>query len=173
MAGTAKTRTQLTTEFTTGKIVTQQNFEDFFASYLSFEETDINTLSEKVTPANDDVFIIEDSADSYAKKKVKLSAIGGGGFTGETNTLAMHPSATGSSVVETKSGTELRVKGLKSSTGKITFSTSGNDLDLGVSLAASDVSLGNVTNHAQLRTTAGYFSNLLYKIGNASVVWAA
>ncbi len=34
---------------------------------------DINALTEKTTPANDDIFVIEDSADSYSKKKLKVS----------------------------------------------------------------------------------------------------
>lgn len=37
---------------------------------------DINTLDEKITLADDDIILIEDSADSYNKKKVKKSAIG-------------------------------------------------------------------------------------------------
>jgi len=43
---------------------------------------DINSFSEKATPANDDVLLLEDSADSYNKKKVKKSALGGGGGAG-------------------------------------------------------------------------------------------
>ena len=152
MAGTAKTRAELATEFATGNVVTQQNFEDAHATFLSVEEADISGLSEKVTPANDDWILIEDSADSNAKKKIRYSAISTSPGSGEANTLAIHPSATGDSIVETKSGTELRVKGLTSSTGKLTFATVGNDLDIGVSLASSDVGLGNVTNDAQLKS---------------------
>lgn len=39
---------------------------------------EINALTEKTTPVDDDLVIIEDSADSNAKKKVKLSNLGGG-----------------------------------------------------------------------------------------------
>ena len=163
--GTKRTRAELGDIFITGVAPTEGNFDDLFASFISFNDTDINSLTEKVTPHNDDELIIEDSEASYAKKKVKVSSLGGGGGSGESNTLAIHPSATGSSIVETKSGTELRIKGLTSSTGKVTFATSGNDLNLGVNLASSDVSLGNVTNHAQLRVEAGYFQTLTEKTG--------
>jgi len=40
---------------------------------------DINTFTTKATPVANDVFIIEDSADSYNKKKVLYSSISGGG----------------------------------------------------------------------------------------------
>lgn len=42
---------------------------------------EISGLTEKVTPANDDLVVIEDSAASYVKKKVKMSNISGGGST--------------------------------------------------------------------------------------------
>jgi len=40
---------------------------------------EISALTEKSTPSNNDVVMIEDSANSYSKKKVKISSIGGGG----------------------------------------------------------------------------------------------
>lgn len=40
---------------------------------------DISTFTEKTTPAANDLFIIEDSADSGNKKKVKFSNLGSGG----------------------------------------------------------------------------------------------
>ena len=43
---------------------------------------DLNTFTEKTTLAPDDIFIIEDSADSFNKKKVKNSNAGGGGSGG-------------------------------------------------------------------------------------------
>lgn len=42
---------------------------------------EINALTEKTTPVDDDLVVIEDSADSNAKKKVKLSNLGGGAET--------------------------------------------------------------------------------------------
>jgi hypothetical protein len=55
---------------------------------LAFSEVSppliIDDLTEKVTPVNDDVLVIEDSADSFSKKKVKISSLpsGGGGGGG-------------------------------------------------------------------------------------------
>jgi hypothetical protein len=46
---------------------------------------DINTFTEKTTPVNDDIIIIEDSEDSNNKKKVKLANIGIGGGSGGVN----------------------------------------------------------------------------------------
>ena len=40
---------------------------------------EISGLTEKTTLADDDLFVIEDSAASYVKKKVKKSNVGGGG----------------------------------------------------------------------------------------------
>lgn len=45
-------------------------------------------------------------------------------------------------------GTDLRFKGLSSSTGKITFAVSSTDIDIGVDLTANDVGLGFVENVA-------------------------
>jgi len=47
---------------------------------------EINAITEKTTPADDDVLLIEDSAASYAKKKVKISNLPGGSpsFSGAT-----------------------------------------------------------------------------------------
>lgn len=53
---------------------------------------EINAITEKTTLANDDVFIIEDSADSFAKKKVKVSNLpaGGGGGTVDMGQNVLH-----------------------------------------------------------------------------------
>lgn len=40
-------------------------------------DVDIQALTEKATPAADDVLLLEDSAASYAQKKVKISSLGG------------------------------------------------------------------------------------------------
>lgn len=41
----------------------------------------INALSEKPTPGSNDILVIEDSGDVFAKKKIKISSLpsGGGG----------------------------------------------------------------------------------------------
>ena len=40
---------------------------------------DINSFTEKTSPVNNDLLLIEDSEDSFNKKKIKKSALGGGG----------------------------------------------------------------------------------------------
>jgi hypothetical protein len=40
---------------------------------------DINSFTEKSVPVNNDLLLIEDSEDSYTKKKVKKSSLGGSG----------------------------------------------------------------------------------------------
>lgn len=46
---------------------------------------EINAISEKVSPVGADVILIEDSADSYSKKKVQITNLpGGGGLTAPT-----------------------------------------------------------------------------------------
>lgn len=69
----------------------------------------INNLT-SVAPASGDKFLLWDATDSTLKKIDYDDLPGAAG--GETNTLAIDPSATGTSIVSTKSGTELRVKGL-------------------------------------------------------------
>jgi hypothetical protein len=51
---------------------------------LQRADGDINSFTEKVTPISNDVLLIEDSAASYAKKKIKLSSLpsGSGDVTG-------------------------------------------------------------------------------------------
>lgn len=46
---------------------------------------EIHSITQKVTPANDDEILIEDSEASYVKKRVLLSAISGGGTHASTH----------------------------------------------------------------------------------------
>jgi hypothetical protein len=56
---------------------------------------EIHQVTEKVTPANDDEVLIEDSAASWVKKRVKVSNLpGGGGGAQDEYTTATKPSAT-------------------------------------------------------------------------------
>lgn len=72
----------------------------------------ITELSEKVTPHNNDILTIEDSEDSYNKKKVKMSNVGGGG---------------GGTVTSVDTGTGL-TGGPITTTGTISLNASLNDL---------------------------------------------
>src|SRR5690554_5190253 len=47
----------------------------------SHQSGEIHALSEKSTPVDDDLLLIEDSADSNKKKKVKVANLGGGAET--------------------------------------------------------------------------------------------
>ena len=61
----------------------------------------INSLTEKTTPVDDDVLLIEDSEASYAKKKVKKSNLGGGavyGISGTTEQFASDAEVSGTTV---------------------------------------------------------------------------
>ncbi len=49
------------------------------------EPAEINALSTKAVPENSDVLVIEDSSDSYNKKKVLLSTLPGGTGTDDQN----------------------------------------------------------------------------------------
>jgi len=51
------------------------------------ETNEISAISEKTTPADDDLLLIEDSEASYAKKKVKISNMPAGSGGGETDVL--------------------------------------------------------------------------------------
>jgi hypothetical protein len=50
---------------------------------------EINTLTEKTTPVDADLVLIEDSEGGYAKKKVKVGNLGGGSSTSIKNTASI------------------------------------------------------------------------------------
>jgi hypothetical protein len=52
---------------------------------LKRESGDFNTFTEKATPVIDDIVLIEDSEDTFSKKKVKLANMLGGGGEGGIN----------------------------------------------------------------------------------------
>ena len=59
------------------------------AGYIGDARNDINSLTSKGTPVSADVLIIEDSADSFIKKKATIGSLpssGGGGWT-QANTI--------------------------------------------------------------------------------------
>ena len=60
------------------------NVEDENAIHTN-EPAEINALSTKAVPENSDVLVIEDSSDSYNKKKVLLSTLPGGTGTDDQN----------------------------------------------------------------------------------------
>jgi hypothetical protein len=57
------------------------------------EAAEISAITEKANPVDDDLVIIEDSENSFAKKKVKVSNLPGG--TSGTDTEAIHDNVAG------------------------------------------------------------------------------
>lgn len=51
------------------------------------EANEISAITEKTTPSNDDLLLIEDSDASYVKKKLKISNLPSSGGSGETDVL--------------------------------------------------------------------------------------
>jgi len=60
---------------------------------ISGQSIDINSLTEKTTPVDNDVLLIEDSQDSFSKKKIKKSSIGGGVITPVTRSQRLSTSS--------------------------------------------------------------------------------
>lgn len=60
----------------------------------------LNSLTEKPVPANNDILLIEDSADAYAKKKVKISSLPSGGGGGSVNTFSTYQDLLDDATVE-------------------------------------------------------------------------
>ena len=94
---------------------------------------DINSFTEKTTPANADLILIEDSADSYNKKKVQIGNLptGSGGattFTGLTDTPSDYTGQQGKvvAVKSTEDGLEFVAA---SGTGDMTKSVYDTDND--------------------------------------------
>jgi hypothetical protein len=92
------------------------------------------------------------SANFVAAGKFGMSSVMSTGVGGETNT-ASNIGTAGVGLYAQKLGADLEFKNLNSSTGKITIADSPSDhtVNLGVSLSASDVGMGNVTNDAQTK----------------------
>ncbi len=62
---------------------------------------DLNSFTEKVTPVNNDIVLIEDSADSFNKKKIKLlNLLGGGGGGGAGSLVWNAPEGSGAVLTE-------------------------------------------------------------------------
>jgi hypothetical protein len=75
---------------------------------LKRADGDFNTFTEKTTTVDNDIVLIEDSAASFAKKKVKMSNLGGGSGTGSknyfTSSVAQGNSVTGFNLYKDAAG---------------------------------------------------------------------
>jgi len=130
--------------------------------------SEINSITAKTTPVDNDITIIEDSAVSYAKKKLSWSNIKGtlksyfdtlyatvnhthtSMVTG-SGTINTIPKFTGANAIGDSTLTESAVSGHISSTSNPHNTT------------ASQVGLGNVTNDAQLKRAANDFTTFTEK----------
>lgn len=70
-----ETKAQLKTYFETGDIPTEAQFINVFDTMMTLNDGEINSLTEKTTAAANDLVVIEDSAASNAKKKMKVSTL--------------------------------------------------------------------------------------------------
>lgn len=100
---------------------------------LKRSAADIDSFTEKVTPVNDDIVIIEDSADSFNKKKVKFAniTVGGGGETNTASNVGGY-----AEVFKQKTGVDLEFRTLLA--GENTTITEGtNEVTIGETFTAA------------------------------------
>lgn len=92
------------------------------------DRIDINGLVADGSPDGAADYAVTWDASASTHRKVLLDDLpGGGGGGGEVNTLALHASATGTSIVEAKSGVALQVAGILGADG-VQTDKSGNDV---------------------------------------------
>lgn len=121
---------------------------------------DLNTFAEKTTLAPDDIFIIEDSADSFNKKKVKNSNAGGGGSggSGSKNYLGVVNNINGNGNFELGSTTKWSLThSTLDSTTKLPNQASGSWTSASANLAFTAVTSGKLAGSysGQLQQTSG------------------
>jgi len=98
------------------------------------ESAEIQGLSEKGSPVNADIVVIEDSADAYSKKKVQLGNLPGGGGGGETITteyIASLPTATSQDITHPAVSMTYTSEAIDASSWALVPGDSGNDWTMG------------------------------------------
>ena len=124
-------------------------------------DIDISGLTEKVTPVNADLVLIQDSAASNAFKKAQVGNLPGGGG-GETNTVSNIGTA-GVGVFKQKVGVDFELKKINAGSNKITITDdTGND-EIDIDVAEANVDHDALTNfvadehvaHGGVAITAG------------------
>ena len=111
--------------------------------------SEINSISEKGTPVNADIVLIEDSADSYNKKKVQVGNLPGGGG-GEANTASSQ--GTGTSIYYTKVGVDLQFNAIKSENALLTVALDAVSHDVELTVNEGSIDHDNLTNTHNLST---------------------
>lgn len=122
----------------------------------------INSETEKGAPVSADVILIEDSADSFEKKKVQVGNLPGGGG-GEANT-ASNVGTAGVGVYKTKVGVDLKFKKINAGSSKVTVTddTGDDEVDIDVSegnVVHQNLSGAGTNDHAAIDTHIGSTSN--------------
>ncbi len=107
---------------------------------------EINAITTKPTPVSGDVLLIEDSADTFNKKKITVGSLPTGGG-GEANT-ASNIGVGGVGVFDQKSGVDLQFKNINTGSNKVTVTDdlANNEIDIDVDEA--NLSLGNISGNS-------------------------
>ncbi len=104
---------------------------------------EIAAVAEKASPIGDDWLLIEDSAASNVKKKVKISSLPGGGG-GEANT-GSNQGTDGVGVFRQKTGVDLQFRHIAPASSKITVVLNGQDIDIDVDQTALTITESQIS----------------------------
>ncbi len=102
--------------------------------------SEISAITEKASPASADIVIIEDSADSYNKKKVQVGNLPD---TGEINT-ASNVGVGGVGVFKQKTGVDLEFKNINAGSNKITITDDTTNNEVDIDIAEANLTLSNI-----------------------------
>ena len=141
---------------------------------------EIVLITQKVTPANSDFLVIEDSADGYSKKRLAVGDLPGGGGGGETleQTLALG-NTTGSNWIlvddnygidSSAAGGDIRILAGGGSTGNMLVSCGSNPAGNGGTLTLESGSSSSGGNGGVLYINSGVSSDIGLG-GSGGAIW--